>query len=423
MNSYLLQIDNRLLEILKKIAKQADRCRVNAYLVGGTVRDIILGRKNFDLDIVLEGDIVFFVRRLASILNAEVVVHRKFGTATVNIKGIGRIDFATARKEYYPYPGALPTVSPGKITDDLFRRDFTINAMALSINGSTYGELIDLFGGMDDLQSGKIRVLHDMSFIDDPTRIIRAVRFEQRFSFRIERKTLFLIKAELDRNRTDAVRHRLFTEFKKFLNETDPIKCIKRLYNLNGLRFIDRDFTVDIRHINRIHKNIICYYNKSKFKDEFTSKLPLIYLMAVLDRIEEEVFIRIKDKFHFTREEKKVLLQSRQSLDMIKRLTYSSLRPSQVYKILSGLHIAVVFYLRVRTSSNRALNRIDRFLERDRFVSLKIRGEDVEKITSLSGREVGKLLNRLLYKKIDCDLRTKDDEIKEIISYMKNKYV
>ncbi len=421
MNNYLLRLDTQLLKILKKIVEQADRFKVKAYLVGGIVRDIILDREIFDLDIVLEGDIVFFVHRLAKIFNAEVVVHRKFGTATLYIKGVCRIDFAIARKEYYPYPGALPTVSPGRIKDDLFRRDFTINAMALSINGSTYGELIDLFGGMEDLRAGRIRVLHDMSFIDDPTRIIRAVRFEQRFSFRIERKTLYLIKMELDKNRDDGIRHRLFAEFKKFFKEEDPAKCIKRLYKLNAFRFMDHNFTVDIRHINRIHKNIICYRNRCKLKDEFACKLPLIYLMAILERIEEEVFVRIKNKFHFTREEKKVLLQSRQSLDMIKKLAYPSLRPSQVYKILSGLHIAVVFYFRVRTSSKELIRRIDRFLEQDRFVSLKIRGEDVSKIAGLSGREVGRMLDEVLFKKIDYNLRTKYDEIRAMISCVKNK--
>ena len=412
MDNYLSRLDKRLFGLIKRISLLADRYKVSAYLAGGVVRDMFLGRDNFDFDVVIEGDAVFLARRLAVEIKAAVVVHQKFGTAVIEAEGLGRIDFAAARKEYYPHPGELPVVRPGRIRDDLFRRDFTINAMAVAINGAGYGRLIDLFGGLDDLHAGKIRVLHEKSFIDDPTRIARAVRFEQRFSFRIERKTLSLLKTELAVNRDDKIRHRYFVELKKLLKEPNPPKCLKRLYYLGWLRFLDNNFCLDVRHFNRIHKNFISYRNRYNSKiDSPVLEMPLVYFIAMFEPVADDVFSSIRNRFHFTREEKKALLQSRQSLDIIKRLSVPGLSPSRVYKMLSCLHIAVVIYLRLKVSSRLVLGYIDRFLKRDRFICLQIKGSDIEKMGTVSGRQVGRILDEILYQKIDGILHSKRDEI------------
>ena len=182
-----------LVELVAAAGRLAGERGEELYLVGGAVRDLLLRRPNLDLDLVLEGNAPSLARRLARLGSDRVVTHPRFGTATVH-RGSFAIDIVTARSETYAAPGALPSVTPGSIQDDLFRRDFTINAMAISINRESFGRLIDFFGGERDLLHGRIKVLHEGSFIDDPTRIFRAVRFESRFAFAIDHLTEELIK-------------------------------------------------------------------------------------------------------------------------------------------------------------------------------------------------------------------------------------
>ena len=167
------------------------------YLVGGTVRDILLGEPGFDLDIAVEGDGIALGRTLAEALHGRAVPHEKFGTAVVKSPA-GRVDVATTRTEFYDEPAALPSVEQASIRQDLYRRDFTINAMAVSLKGEDFGRLVDFFGGRADLERGVVRVLHGLSFIDDPTRIFRAIRYENRYGFRMDGHTLSLARACID---------------------------------------------------------------------------------------------------------------------------------------------------------------------------------------------------------------------------------
>lgn len=198
----------KIMDLLRRIGDHANARGYKAFIVGGIVRDIILGVKNIDLDIVIEGDAIKLGEELAKELDAKIVTHKMFGTCTVTMKDALKIDLATARKEKYAHPAALPMVEFSSLKNDLSRRDFTINAMAASINGKDFGRLIDLFGGRRDLAKGIIRLMHDKSFIDDPTRIFRAVRFESRPGFSIEPKTLRLAKA--------AVKKGMFAKLSKY---------------------------------------------------------------------------------------------------------------------------------------------------------------------------------------------------------------
>src|SRR5213078_4013002 len=159
------------------------------YLVGGTVRDILLGERSFDVDIAVEGDAIAVAQALADALGGRVRAHEKFGTAVVLYGDGERVDVVTARTEFYDAPAALPSVEHASIREDLFRRDFTINAMAVSLKGADLGRLVDPFGGRRDLGAKTIRVLHNLSFIDDPTRIFRAIRYENRYGFRMDEHT------------------------------------------------------------------------------------------------------------------------------------------------------------------------------------------------------------------------------------------
>ena len=186
--------------LLKEVAGVAATRHLPLYLVGGFVRDLLLGMPATDFDLVVEGDAIPLARALAVKYGGRVTAHVRFGTAQWFRPGSGHhaLDFISTRSEIYKHPAALPTVSPGVLIDDLRRRDFTINTLALRLDGKHWGELCDELRGLDDLNLGLVRVLHPGSFMDDPTRIFRAVRYEQRYGFQIVPETLSLIPPARD---------------------------------------------------------------------------------------------------------------------------------------------------------------------------------------------------------------------------------
>jgi tRNA nucleotidyltransferase (CCA-adding enzyme) len=226
-------------KVLKEIGIAADERGLSAWLVGGMVRDLILGRPSVDIDVVVEGDGIAFAGILAQRLGGKFLAHKRFGTASIDLERSFKLDVVTARRETYARPGILPEVFPGQISDDLFRRDFTINAIASSLNGRRSGEIRDDFDGLEDLEAGLVRIMHYRSFVDDPTRILRAVRYEKRFSFQIEPRTLAALKVAC---REDAFKTitpvRYFNEFRRILDEKDPLPALRRLRSLDGIRYL-----------------------------------------------------------------------------------------------------------------------------------------------------------------------------------------
>ncbi len=233
-----------LLHLLHEIGVEAEAMDGSVYLVGGVVRDLLLGIRNFDLDLVIEGDAIHLANRMAERFGGRVRSHSRFGTAKWFVpdayakdlsNGIpGSIDFVTARTEFYEHPTALPTVERSSIRQDLHRRDFTINTLAICLDPGRFGELLDYFGGERDLSNGLIRVLHSLSFVEDPTRVLRAVRLEQRLKFSIEPQTAELIDNALellDRVSGERIRHELYLIFK----EVDPGGAFQRLDDLGIL--------------------------------------------------------------------------------------------------------------------------------------------------------------------------------------------
>jgi tRNA nucleotidyltransferase (CCA-adding enzyme) len=225
-------------ELLAHVRRIAEAGRLPVYLVGGFVRDLLLGLTPDDFDFVVEGDAPALARAVARELGGEVMAHAPFGTATWFVPGGAAIDFATARTETYPQPAALPVVTPGaSIAADLHRRDFTINAMALRVDGAHFGELLDPHGGQSDLVARAVRVLHPGSFVDDPTRLFRAVRYEQRLGFTIASGTLALIPGAWDALAAltgDRVRH----EFELIFREPHVVAMLARLAGLDILPYV-----------------------------------------------------------------------------------------------------------------------------------------------------------------------------------------
>jgi tRNA nucleotidyltransferase (CCA-adding enzyme) len=237
--------------VIRLVKTEAERLDLPLYIVGGSVRDLLLGRATKDFDFTVEGDAGRLAESILRKYAGRVVFHTRFGTATwtldettfkrLQIPLLGSrefppfLDLISARKETYPRPGALPTVKRSTIDDDLHRRDFTINAMALRLDGKYYGELHDPLGGQTDLERGLIRVLHDKSFIDDPTRMLRAVRYAGRYDFEIEPGTLGMIDEEARKVLSRLSGERLRHEFDLLFEERDPSRLFSRLLELGLL--------------------------------------------------------------------------------------------------------------------------------------------------------------------------------------------
>ncbi len=220
------EIINRL-EIIGKIAHKFN---TQAYLVGGIVRDIILGYPNNDIDIVIEGNAINFAKEVQKELSGKITIHQKHGTATITFSAVEKIYFTTARTEYYNDIAASPVLEPSSLYYDLYRRDFTINTLAMKLNPESKGELIDFFGGLKDINIGTIRILHSHSFLDDPARIFRAIRFINKYNFSFSKETLNLFRAA---NKDFIIKkvnpHKLFLELKYILQEAHPIYAIQLL--------------------------------------------------------------------------------------------------------------------------------------------------------------------------------------------------
>ena len=248
-------------EMLSLIARVAEAQEVSLYAVGGLPRDLALGRIPSDFDLVVEGSAIAVARALAREYGGTVTGHARFGTAQWHVEqsrtawgsaarsgdGRGRraqIDLVSARRESYPRPAALPEVAPGSIDDDLRRRDFTINTLALRLDGRHYGEILDPLGASRDLDRRVIRALHEESFLDDPTRMLRAVRYEQRLGFRIESKTLRMIPAG-ERWLRQVSAHRVRQELSAALQEERAARTIQRMGTLGLLSAIHPDLPFD----------------------------------------------------------------------------------------------------------------------------------------------------------------------------------
>ncbi|MDF1541716.1 MAG: CBS domain-containing protein [Anaerosomatales bacterium] len=223
-------------EALHEIGRLAEEHGLRAHAVGGFVRDMLLGRRNLDVDIVVEGDGVAFAQAAAEALGARVKVHRRFGTAVLVLSKTLHLDITSARTEYYTRPGALPTVERSSLRQDLFRRDFTVNAMAACVNAECFGAVADPFGGLRDLERGTLRVLHPLSFVEDPTRVLRAARFERRFGFSMDGATEDLARQAVEIGVIDEVSGaRIREEMLDIIDEDAPSAVCERLDDLGVL--------------------------------------------------------------------------------------------------------------------------------------------------------------------------------------------
>lgn len=414
MINRLKKLSPQFKRILKKSSLVAGSLGCRIYLVGGVVRDLILGKTVFDLDVVVEGDAIIFVEKLASQLKVKLKRHHNFGTATLYFEG-HKIDFATARTEKYAHWGALPRVKSASLAKDLFRRDFSINAMAISLNKVDYGVIVDLYNGLNDLRKGIIRVLHAKSFQDDPTRILRAIRFEQRFSFKIESETLKMIKEALKSNNLELVGpHRLRNEIILTLKEPKPYFCIERIKKLSGFSFLSKEIKIDKENFDlflRIEK--VCCDYKKKFKRQERIEVWFLYLAALLIKLSPLKLNRFFHKFGFRKKERDMICFARRDIAKIKKLN-KCIKGSSIYQILKPHSFEMIVFFYAYYQDKKIRKNIKYFLDGLSGISLKIKGGDLKKIDLEPYSLYSKALLQTFYLKMDKKLKSKFEEIEEI---------
>jgi len=422
--SYILkeQLPNDLYNILKYAGETADELNFNIYVVGGFVRDLILKRTNTDIDLVVEGNAIQFARFFAKKFNAKYHTHEKFITAGITLPDGFKIDVATARWEYYEYPAAMPVVSLSSIKLDLFRRDFTVNTLALRLNTKDFGILIDFFGGFNDIKQKNIRVLHSLSFVDDPTRAYRAVRFENRFGFNITEQTVKLIRNAIRFGVFEKLSGiRLFNELKYILNEEEPLNSLIRCQQLGLLQLISQNLRISPNTENWLKKtrDVLSWYNLL-FKDIKINNW-LVYMLVLLNGLKitetEKILERldIKDKYGSYFIQDNIYL-----LNYLRELSgFNSFKQSLLFKKLKHIPLEILLYVLVVSEDEKILKAISIFISQTIDIKLDITGNDLLNMQIKQGPVFSKILEELLLKKIDGEIKSRDDEIE----YVKRNYI
>ena len=409
------RLDKNVLDFLKSIAAVADRGGFTVYAVGGFVRDLLLGIENKDIDIVAEGDGIKFAELLGLEFGGKVKSHAKFATSVVILKDGSRIDVATARMEYYKHPAALPTVEISSIKSDLFRRDFTINSLAVKLNGDNAFCLIDHFNSEKDIKDKVIRVLHNLSFIEDPCRLFRAIRFEQRFGFRIGKQTEAFLKNAIKRKLVDHLSGwRLTNELILLLKENDPMSCIRRMQGFSLLNFISPQALQNPRSLKTLDRieGVLSWSRMVPMNK--TPDIWYIYFLGLLYDLDDPAFQNTVKRLSFPARLGKRLSESRESLratcDILS--AENDLKPDQVYDIFSGLSAETTIYLLARVDNDRANKYATLYLTQYHSQGeLALTGDDLIRMGVQPGPVFQKVFKTLRTAKVNGEIKSRKEEI------------
>lgn len=404
------KLPSHLYDFLKMAGEVADDLKFGAYLVGGCVRDMLRGEENLDIDIVVEGDGIAFAKKLGEKIGAKVTTHERFGTARV-IKGDFKLDVATARTEYYEFPAALPKVETSSIKKDLYRRDFTINTIAVKLNKRDFGQLIDFFGGQRDLKDRVIRVLHNLSFIEDPTRAFRAIRFSERFGFKLTKHTENLIKSAIRMNIFEKLSGtRLYDELMLTFNETNPIKALKRLGDYELLKVIHPkiSFSPEIESLLQSVHDTITWFELLFLKEKYDRGM--LYIMALLYKLNKDERELALDRLSVTsRLKDKILKGVHAAQEILRRLKPGN--PVEIYHLLMSRDIESVLFSMALTRDSEKKKAISHFLLELRNVKPALTGNDLKNLGIPPGPEYSDILRKILNEKLMKRLHTKEEEI------------
>jgi tRNA nucleotidyltransferase (CCA-adding enzyme) len=409
----MAHLDPKTKHIMAMVGSCACSLNMTAYAVGGFVRDLLLGLPNYDLDFVIEGDAQTLAVELECAFPQEfkcVASHDRFKTATLIYRGDdaeSEVDLSTARTEVYEYPAALPEVEPSRLEQDLLRRDFTINALAVCINPERFGELIDHFNGLEDLKRRIVRILHPFSFIEDPTRILRAVRFAGRFNFHLDAKSKEQAKRAIavgDFDNLGGVR--IKAELQMILESAQRLKSLNMLAELGAnLRYLDA-------HLEYGDSVRLAIRRAERLIQRFPVDTPwVVYLGALLCELPYDRVPGVLERLHLANKHRNVI-ESGLELHRHMPVYLQELKKSEVYHLMRGraresLAIAAAV-AEVGTFFRRA---IKLYLEELAPVKLSIDGNDLMELGVPRGPSLGDILNQVLAARLDGKISSREEEL------------
>jgi tRNA nucleotidyltransferase (CCA-adding enzyme) len=404
------------LDLLRKLGYLAEQAGVNLYAVGGCVRDLIMRNSCHDMDLTMDGEINDFVARAARAHKiTKVVRHPRFLTATLETADGYVLDISTTRRESYSQPGALPDVQAGTLRLDLYRRDFTINSLAVSLNPATFGELMDFYRGYQDIKDGYIRVLHNLSFVEDPTRAFRAVRFEARLGFKISKMAANLLEGAVRNNFLTSIdRHRLLNELKLILSEDDPGPAIKRLNDFGLLPYVHPKIALRPLHskiFNRVRRV------RDWLALTFPEKLPqawFVYLMALTDRLKPRELEELAASLSLKKKEALILTEERPRADDVLSRFKKALRPfppGESFSLFNGLSWATILFIMAKTENEELSQAGAAFLTTYRSLKPLLNGRDLISLGLPQGPAIRRIYENLRLARLNGLVSSKADEI------------
>jgi len=428
--------------LLKSISSAAYSLNIPIYLVGGLVRDLLLEKPSLDMDFVVEGDAIRLGKKLSEEFGGRITTHKKFGTAKWHIRNLKLddlkmeipenlqaenqfpdfIDLISARTEYYERPTALPTVKKSSIKLDLHRRDFTINTMAIRLDGSHYGDLYDYWGGLNDLKNEKIRVLHSLSFVDDPTRMLRAVRFEQRFGFNIEKRTLQLLSEAtklLEEVSGDRIRH----EFDQILEEPNAIKMLNRLQELNLISPVHPAIIWN-DEIREDMENFL----KSDFQDEWRFPENMAFsltkkwgaFITLFMKIENNSIGDVSKRLRFSSHLRQQIINANTLWH--KRTILKELSPRETAKFLEKFSQLALFCVFNISKDEQIKNKVGKFAKNWRWIEPHTDGNKLKEMGIPPGPVYKKIISDLRFSWIEGRVRSEKEET-EYLEKLVKKHV
>jgi tRNA nucleotidyltransferase (CCA-adding enzyme) len=398
------RLDQRLKDALFKFSAIADSLDIKLYIVGGILRDLILNKSSYDLDLLLDSGLDIFIDSIQRELGLE-VKESSFLTAKVIFQGL-TIDIAQARGEKYQSDGSLPQVYPSDIVTDARRRDFTINSLMARVYQGDIVELLDYSGGFDDIKKRLIRVIKRSSFFEDPTRIIRALRYRARFGFKIEQVTLNELKEALKAGVYNSLSsQRLGAELLRVFKESRVSQPLIELFKLDALGFLP-----DIRLSSAVKKSLKAwdsFKEKERFKDYFIVPLNILF-----HELPSESLDRVFEIFELTKYQRKIMVEFKElDKERLFAALSKSLKKVDIYDRLKDLDTYSLLSLYSFSCSKRVKDNIIFYIENISKIKLDITGDDVKNLGFAESAQIGGILKSILRRKISGALKSREDQI------------
>jgi tRNA nucleotidyltransferase (CCA-adding enzyme) len=411
------RLPKKILTILTQAGQVAEELGFHAYVVGGFVRDLFIKQENLDVDLVIEGDGIAFAKAFATRYGARARVFQKFKTAVLIFPDGFKVDVATARTEYYDAPGALPVVEYSSIKMDLYRRDFSINTLAVKLNPEDFGTLLDFFGAHRDLKERRISVLHNLSFVEDPTRVFRAIRFEQRFRFRISKLTINLIQNAVKNNFFDRLSGvRLFHELELILHEGNPIPAIARLAEMDLLKAIHPRLWFDegTRAMLGRVQAVLSWFDLSYLEENFERWL--VYFLGLVEPLTYEELTELMVRFKPPPKVAAAILDGKEAADqaLIHLFHLGEPNRSQIYRLLSPIGTEYLLYMMAKSRQEPSKRAVSLYFTHLKHLKPELRGRDLVAMGFQPGPQIKEILNMLHEARLHEVVQSKREELELI---------